>query len=126
MTLVSARIVEALRGRDTVIMIDEADYLSVSSLELVRRIINDKAQTGVVLVVLPRLKYKLENLRNDHEEPSSFSIFDREMRALKTPYRSYAVDEPRWGASRSEAAVESGRGSRAIYGTGLRGAVCSA
>jgi hypothetical protein len=28
------RIVEALRGRDTVIMIDEADYLSDSSLFL--------------------------------------------------------------------------------------------
>jgi DNA transposition AAA+ family ATPase len=42
--------VEALRDRDTVIMIDEADYLSDSSLELVRRVINDKAQTGVVLV----------------------------------------------------------------------------
>jgi DNA transposition AAA+ family ATPase len=71
MTLVSARIVEALRGRDTVIMIDEADYLSDSSLELVRRIINDKAQTGVVLVGLPRLKYKLENLRNDHQQLTS-------------------------------------------------------
>jgi DNA transposition AAA+ family ATPase len=71
MTQVSARIVEALRGRDTVIMIDEADYLSDSSLELVRRIINDKAQTGVVLVGLPRLKYKLENLRNDHQQLTS-------------------------------------------------------
>jgi DNA transposition AAA+ family ATPase len=71
MTQVSARIVEALRGRDMVIMIDEADYLSDSSLELVRRVINDKAQTGVVLVGLPRLKYKLENLRNDHQQLTS-------------------------------------------------------
>jgi DNA transposition AAA+ family ATPase len=71
MTAVIGRIVEALRGRDTVIMIDEADYLSDSSLELVRRIINDKAQTGVVLAGLPRLKYKLENLRNDHQQLTS-------------------------------------------------------
>jgi DNA transposition AAA+ family ATPase len=71
MTTVIARIVEALRERDSVIMIDEADYLSDSSLELVRRIINDKAQTGVVLVGLPRLKYKLENLRNDHQQLTS-------------------------------------------------------
>jgi DNA transposition AAA+ family ATPase len=71
MTAVIARIVEALRGRDTVVMIDEADYLSDSSLELVRRIINDKAQTGVVLAGLPRLKYKLENLRNDHQQLTS-------------------------------------------------------
>jgi DNA transposition AAA+ family ATPase len=70
-TAVIARIVEALRGRDTVVMIDEADYLSDSSLELVRRVINDKAQTGVVLCGLPRLKYKLENLRNDHQQLTS-------------------------------------------------------
>jgi DNA transposition AAA+ family ATPase len=71
MTTVIGRIVEALRGRDTVIMIDEADYLSDASLELVRRVIHDKAQTGVVLVGLPRLKYQLENRRNDHEQLTS-------------------------------------------------------
>jgi DNA transposition AAA+ family ATPase len=71
MTTVIGRIVEALRGRDTVIMIDEADYLSNASLELVRRVIHDKAQTGVVLVGLPRLKYQLENRRNDHEQLTS-------------------------------------------------------
>jgi DNA transposition AAA+ family ATPase len=68
MTAVIARIVEALRGRDMVIMIDEADYLSDASLELVRRVIHDKAQTGVVLCGLPRLKYKLENRRGDHQQ----------------------------------------------------------
>jgi hypothetical protein len=52
-------------------LIDEADYLSDGSLELVRRVINDKAQTGVVLAGLPRLKYKLENLRNDHQQLTS-------------------------------------------------------
>jgi DNA transposition AAA+ family ATPase len=66
-----ARIVEALKERDAVLIIDEADYLSDASLELVRRIINDKAQTGVVLVGLPRLEYKLRNLRNDHEQLTS-------------------------------------------------------
>ncbi|MDR1252859.1 MAG: AAA family ATPase [Treponema sp.] len=70
-TTIIGRIVEALRGRDTVIMIDEADYLSDASLELVRRVIHDKAQTGVVLVGLPRLKYQLENRRNDHEQLTS-------------------------------------------------------
>jgi DNA transposition AAA+ family ATPase len=53
MTAVIARIVEALRGRDTAVLIDEADYLSDGSLELVRRVINDKAETGVVLCGLP-------------------------------------------------------------------------
>jgi DNA transposition AAA+ family ATPase len=37
MTVVIGRIVEALRERDAVLIIDEADYLSDSSLELVRR-----------------------------------------------------------------------------------------
>jgi hypothetical protein len=50
---------------------DEADYLSDGSLELVRRVINDKAQTGVALAGLLRLKYKLENLRNDHQQLTS-------------------------------------------------------
>ncbi|MDR1230720.1 MAG: AAA family ATPase [Spirochaetaceae bacterium] len=67
-TAVIARVVEALRGRDTVVIIDEADYLSDGSLELMRQVINDKAETGVVLCGLPRLKYKLENRRNDHEQ----------------------------------------------------------
>ena len=71
LTAIIGRVVDALRGRDTVIMIDEADYLSDGSLELVRRVINDKAQTGVVLAGLPRLKYKLENLRNDHQQLTS-------------------------------------------------------
>lgn len=71
LTAIIGRVVDALRGRDTVIIIDEADYLSDGSLELVRRVINDKAQTGVVLAGLPRLKYKLENLRNDHQQLTS-------------------------------------------------------
>ena len=71
MTAVISRLVEALRGRDTVVLIDEADYLSDGSLELVRRVINDKAETGVALCGLPRLKYKLENLRNDHQQLTS-------------------------------------------------------
>jgi hypothetical protein len=50
---------------------DEADYLSDGSLELVRRVINDEAQTGVVLAGLLRLKYKLRNLRNDHQQLTS-------------------------------------------------------
>jgi DNA transposition AAA+ family ATPase len=68
MNAVIDRVIEALKDRDAVLIIDEADYLSDSSLELVRRIINDKAHTGVVLVGLPTLEYKIRNLRNDHEQ----------------------------------------------------------
>ena len=65
------RIIETLNERDTVLIIDEADYLTDACLELVRRIINDKGSTGVILVGLPRLEYKLRNLRNDHEQLTS-------------------------------------------------------
>ena len=68
MTTIIGRIVETLRGRDTLVIIDEADYLSDACLELVRRVINDKAGCGVALVGLPRLEYKLRNLRNDHDQ----------------------------------------------------------
>jgi DNA transposition AAA+ family ATPase len=68
MNAVIDRVIEALKDRDAVLIIDEADYLSDSSLELVRRIINDKARTGVVLVGLPTLEYKIRSLRNDHEQ----------------------------------------------------------
>jgi DNA transposition AAA+ family ATPase len=65
------RIIETLNGRDAVLIIDEADYLSDSSLELLRRVINDKSHTGVVLVGLPRLEFKIRNLRNDHQQLQS-------------------------------------------------------
>jgi DNA transposition AAA+ family ATPase len=68
MNAVIDRVIEALKDRDAVLIIDEADYLSEGSLELVRRVINDKARTGVVLAGLPALEYKLRNLRNNHEQ----------------------------------------------------------
>jgi DNA transposition AAA+ family ATPase len=68
MNAVTGRVIEALKDRDAVLIIDEADYLSEGSLELVRCIIHDKARTGVVLVGLPTLEYKIRNLRNNHEQ----------------------------------------------------------
>ena len=65
------RVIEALTGRDAVLIVDEADYLSDSSLELLRRVINDKSKTGVVLVGLPRLEFKIRNLKNDHQQLQS-------------------------------------------------------
>jgi DNA transposition AAA+ family ATPase len=62
------RIVEELKGRDMVLIIDQADYLTDASLELLRCVIVDMAEVGLVLVGLPRLKMQLENLRNDHEQ----------------------------------------------------------
>jgi DNA transposition AAA+ family ATPase len=62
------RIVEELHGRDMVLITDQTDYLTDASLELLRCIIVDMAEVGLVLVGLPRLIYKLENLANDHEQ----------------------------------------------------------
>ena len=70
-TIVVERVIEAMTGRDAVLIIDEADYLSDSALELLRRVINDKSRTGVVLVGLPRLEFKIRNLRNDHQQLQS-------------------------------------------------------
>jgi DNA transposition AAA+ family ATPase len=68
MNAVIDRVIEALKDRDAVLIIDEADYLSEGSLELVRRVVNDKARTGVVLVGLPTLEYKIRNLRNNLQQ----------------------------------------------------------
>jgi DNA transposition AAA+ family ATPase len=65
------RITATLAERNSVLIVDEADYLSDSSLELLRRVVNDKSNTGVVLVGLPRLEYKIRNLRNDHQQLQS-------------------------------------------------------
>jgi len=65
------RIIETLSGRDAVLIVDEADYLSDTALELLRRVINDKSHTGVVMVGLPRLEFKIRNLRNDHQQLQS-------------------------------------------------------
>jgi DNA transposition AAA+ family ATPase len=51
-----------------VLIVDQADYLSDAALELLRCIIVDMAEVGLVLVGLPRLKIQLENLQNDHEQ----------------------------------------------------------
>jgi len=65
------RIIETLTGRDAILIVDEADYLSDNALELLRRVINDKSHTGVVLVGLPRLEFKIRNLRKDHQQLQS-------------------------------------------------------
>jgi DNA transposition AAA+ family ATPase len=62
------RIVDELRGRDIVLIVDQADYLTDGALELLRCITTDMARIGLVLVGLPRLEAQLKNLRNDHQQ----------------------------------------------------------
>jgi DNA transposition AAA+ family ATPase len=84
-TAVINRVIGALLGRDAILIIDEADYLSESSLELLRRAINDKANTGVVLVGLPTLEYKIRNLANNHDQLKSRIGYLLKLDTLKKP-----------------------------------------
>jgi DNA transposition AAA+ family ATPase len=62
------RVIETLKGRDAVLIVDEADYLTDASLELLRCVIVDAAGVGLALMGLPRLVGRLENVRNDHSQ----------------------------------------------------------
>lgn len=62
---------DILFERDMVVILDEADYLRADALEFVRRLVYDLGQSGLVLIGLPRLKYQIQNLRNDHRQLES-------------------------------------------------------
>ena len=62
---------ETLLERDMVVILDEADYLKADALEFTRRLVYDLGQSGLVLIGLPRLKYQIQNLRNDHRQLES-------------------------------------------------------
>ena len=62
------RIIHTLEDRDTLVVIDEADYLSDGSLEYLRQVVYDAGGTGLVLCGLPRLSSIIQNVRNDHDQ----------------------------------------------------------
>jgi DNA transposition AAA+ family ATPase len=62
---------DMLFERDMVVILDEADYLKSDALEFTRRLVYDLGQSGLVLIGLPRLKYRIQNLRNDHRQLES-------------------------------------------------------
>jgi len=62
---------DALRERNTVVILDEADYLKSDALEFVRRVVYDLGESGLVLIGLPRLKGMIQNLKNDHRQLES-------------------------------------------------------
>jgi len=66
-TNISATLLE----RDMVVILDEADYLKADALEFTRRLVYDLGQSGLVLIGLPRLKYQIQSLRNDHRQLES-------------------------------------------------------
>lgn len=65
------RVCQTLSDRDLIVIIDEADYLNDGALELARRIVNDKGRSGLVLVGLQRLVFRIKNLKNDHQQLAS-------------------------------------------------------
>jgi len=65
------RVCATLAERDLVVIIDEADYLNDGALELARRVVNDKGRSGLVLVGLQRLVFRIKNLKNDHQQLAS-------------------------------------------------------
>ena len=62
---------EALRDMDSLVILDEADYLKADALEFVRRLVYDLGESGLVLIGLPRLRGMIQNLRNDHRQLES-------------------------------------------------------
>lgn len=64
-------VAEALADRDTLVIIDEADYLKSDALEFVRRLVYDLGESGLALMGLPRLRGMIQNLRNDHRQLES-------------------------------------------------------
>ncbi len=62
---------EMLHDRQMVVILDEADYLKADALEFSRRLVHDLGQSGLVLIGLPRLAAKIQNLRNDHRQLES-------------------------------------------------------
>jgi len=62
---------DMLFERDMVVILDEADYLRADALEFTRRLVYDLGQSGLVLIGLPRLKYQIQSLRNDHRQLES-------------------------------------------------------
>lgn len=86
---VGEMIIEKLRGSETMVIFDEADYLSGLCLDWIRRIIHDKGGCAVVLCGLPRLEFALRTARGDHDQLlSRVGVFVRVTRAGVADVRS--------------------------------------
>lgn len=66
-----SNVAEALRDSNTLVILDEADSLRDDALEFCRRLVNDLGESGLVLIGLPTLAYRIQNLKNDHRQLES-------------------------------------------------------
>lgn len=60
-------VIEKLKGSDRLLIIDEAELLTLNSLEILRRI-HDKAEVGIVLAGMPRLRANLRGARGQYKQ----------------------------------------------------------
>lgn len=66
--MLTERIIHTLEDLDTLVIIDEADYLTDGALEYLRQVVYDAGNTGLVLCGLSRLSAMIQNVRNDHDQ----------------------------------------------------------
>ena len=64
-------IADALSEVDSLVILDEADYLKADALEFVRRLVYDLGEAGLVLIGLPTLRGLIQNLHQDHRQLES-------------------------------------------------------
>lgn len=60
-------VIEKLKGSDRLLIVDEAELLTLNSLEILRRI-HDKAEIGIVLAGMPRLRANLRGARGQYKQ----------------------------------------------------------
>ncbi len=65
---VSDRLVQDLKRRDLVVILDEADYLTDAEWEWARIAINDKGRTALVMAGLPRIEGRIKSFKADHRQ----------------------------------------------------------
>lgn len=74
-------IVDMLTGSDKLIIVDEAELLTTKALELIRRI-HDKAEVGILLAGMPRLRANLRGSRGDFKQIFSRVNIDLDLQPL--------------------------------------------
>lgn len=75
-------IVEAIKGKVTMIIVDQCDYLSLKAIDVIRSV-NDKAGVGICFVGLPSFQYTLKG-----DEPEVRQVRDRIILSLRVAHYS--------------------------------------
>jgi len=65
---VSDRLIQELKKRSLVVIIDEADYLTDQVWEWARIAINDKGGSALVMAGLPRIEGRIKSFKSDHRQ----------------------------------------------------------